>query len=145
MTLGGSEQKDQGFSLIELLVVIIIIGMLAGIAIPVFINQRVKGYDTTARSDLRNLAQFQEGYLAGGTRYALISDIVAAGDGVRVSDDITLSVLLYDGSRGFCLSAKHAGSPTTWFWDSLAGGLQPKGAAACPSVTSGTVGDTVSG
>ena len=136
---------DAGFTLIELLVVVIIIGILAAVAIPVFLGQRVKAYDTSVRSDLRNLAQFQEGYLISHTRYATIAEIQAAGDGVRVSPAVTLSVVLYDGATGYCLSAKHNGSPNTWFWDSSAGGIQPKGTAGCPSIVSGTGGDTVTG
>ncbi|MDX6198934.1 MAG: type pilus assembly protein PilA, partial [Actinomycetota bacterium] len=50
------EENEGGFTLIELLVVIIIIGILAAIAIPVFLNQRKKGYDAAAKSDLRNFA-----------------------------------------------------------------------------------------
>ena len=53
------EEREEGFTLIELLVVIIIIGILAAIAIPVFLNQRKKGYDAQAKSDLRNLATLQ--------------------------------------------------------------------------------------
>jgi type IV pilus assembly protein PilA len=132
--------------LIELLVVIIIIGILAAIAIPVFLKQRVKAYDTAVRSDLRNLSEFQEAYLVGHARYATIAEIQAAeGNGVRVSGAVTLGVVLYDGARGYCLSAQHRDSPHVWFWDSMAGGLQPEGTAACPSVTSGTAGDTVTG
>ena len=52
----SAEEKDQGFTLIELLVVIIIIGILAAIAIPVFLNQREKGYKADMKSALKNMA-----------------------------------------------------------------------------------------
>ena len=50
----AQEEREGGFTLIELLVVIIIIGILAAIAIPVFLNQRKKGYDAAMKSDVRN-------------------------------------------------------------------------------------------
>src|SRR5689334_2824337 len=63
------KEKDQGFTLIELLVVIIIIGILAAIAIPVFLNQRKKGYDAQAKSDLRNIATLEETFLTDNNYY----------------------------------------------------------------------------
>jgi len=50
------EKHDQGFTLIELLVVIIIIGILATIAMPVYLNQREKGWRAQAVSDMKNAA-----------------------------------------------------------------------------------------
>jgi len=48
-TLRLFETDEQGFSLIELLVVILIIGVLAAIAIPSFLNQSHKAYDASAK------------------------------------------------------------------------------------------------
>jgi type IV pilus assembly protein PilA len=61
--------EESGFSLIEILVVVIIIGLLAGIAIPEFIGQKQKSEDGSAKSDARNLATLVEACATDGSDY----------------------------------------------------------------------------
>jgi type IV pilus assembly protein PilA len=114
------ERDERGFTLIELLVVILIIAILAAIAIPVFLNQRKKGWASQLESSLKNSATALETIATennGAYTSAAGQSCVAAADctggtdllhtfGYNGTVDVTLTVIRADGT-GYCLQADH--------------------------------------
>ena len=62
-------KSNKGFTLIELMIVIAIIGILAAIAIPQFAQYRRKAFNAAAESDLRNFKTAMEATYADNQAY----------------------------------------------------------------------------
>lgn len=60
---------NRGFTLVELMIVVAIIGILAAIAIPQFAKYRARAYNSASLSDMRNLKTDLEGYYAQWQEY----------------------------------------------------------------------------
>lgn len=56
------KNSESGFTLIEILVVVLIIGILTAIAVPVFLNQRKQALDAQLQSDMKTVAAWMETY-----------------------------------------------------------------------------------
>jgi prepilin-type N-terminal cleavage/methylation domain-containing protein len=98
--------QDRGFTIIELLIIIAIIGVLAIIAIPQFITYRSRAIDAQLKSDLRNAAVAVEGYFTKKSVYpSSIADIQTFG--FQATDGVTLT--LASGASSYTITAAKPG------------------------------------
>ncbi|MDY6795240.1 MAG: type II secretion system protein [Actinomycetota bacterium] len=69
--------REKGFTLIELMIVILIVGILVGIAVPVFVSARENSEGKVCKSNLRAIKTASIVYNASsGTYPASVSDLV---------------------------------------------------------------------
>jgi type IV pilus assembly protein PilA len=91
--------NKKGFTLIELLIVVVIIGILAAIAIPKFANTKDKAYVAAMKSDLRNMATYEEQYAAdnGGAYFSGVATSAAPLQGFSPSQNVTVTITALAG------------------------------------------------
>jgi prepilin-type N-terminal cleavage/methylation domain-containing protein len=111
--------NDDGFMLIELMVVVLILGVLAGIAFPALAGQKGRARTASMQASLRDAATFQEARVAGGLDYAPAGrlDLLEA-EGFRVTGDVLVTIVdddMGDAGHGFCLRAQSPGAPTLYY------------------------------
>src|SRR6266516_2025738 len=63
------EDREEGFTLIELMVVVLIIAILIAIAIPTFLGARQRAQDRAAQSNLRNALTAEKTYYTDNQVY----------------------------------------------------------------------------
>ncbi len=93
MLLKLNKMKNQkGFTLIELMIVIAIIGILAAIAIPQFSAYRKRSYNSAAQSDLKNMTTAQEAYFVDNETYTGTVANLTGGYGAFLSSGVTVTI-----------------------------------------------------
>jgi type IV pilus assembly protein PilA len=138
----AQEENEGGFTLIELLVVIIIIGILAAIAIPIFLNQRKKGYVAADKSELNSISISEESYATDNNGVYTATTTALAAQGYNVSSPytgtggVTLSVTT--GGTAWCAQVINSADPTVSYAQSSVTGVAAPGSCSAGVYSSTT-------
>jgi len=122
------DHQEYGFTLIELMIVVAIIGILGSIAVGLYGQQRMKSYNASAASDLKNITTFETMFYNEYLEYAPVSlaDMQASGiiiatttlntgktATLRISSlnkDMSVIVKTANGNHTALVAVKHAAS-----------------------------------
>lgn len=106
--IGKKDRDESGFTLIEILVVILVIGILASIAIPVFLNQRQKANDSAAVSEATNVSKAVETYFTNNKNETVLTAAAVAEIKTMVKKTNGVGVLITGGANDFCVQSWHS-------------------------------------
>jgi serine/threonine-protein kinase len=134
-TLLITPKKRHGFTVIELVVVIVVIGILAAIAIVVYSGVTRRAVETSMQSDLDGASSALEFDNRQNGSYPSNSSSANGGQGLVATSGNTLTYVLKP--YGYCLATVNSGTPNTYVYKSSTRITQ---SGTCDSVVSTSAG-----
>ena len=118
--LKGACSSDEGFTLLELIVIVAVLGILAAIAIQQFQLHRARAIDASMRSDLKNAALAMESYYGEFLGYPSTEAAILLV-GYRKTGGVTLSINVTSPSTFSLTASRPHGSQPSFTYDSTTG------------------------
>ena len=144
-------EDDEGFTLIELMVVVLIIAILIAIPIPTFLGARQRAQDRAAQSNVRNAFTAEKTFYTDGQAYtSLASDLTAIEPSLSYTG--TAASLAATGNLVYAvastttttndtvtLGAQSGSGKCFWLQDNTATGTKYASTTATPCAVPGTI------
>lgn len=126
-------RNDRGFTLIELMIVVLIVAILIAIAIPTFLGQRKSAEDAAAKSSLKNALTTEKAFFAGAEAFTddldLLSEIepslfnvTGASPAVNTFDPVAITI--DPTGQAVCIVAVTPRGAYLAIWEEAASGTQ---------------------
>jgi prepilin-type N-terminal cleavage/methylation domain-containing protein len=139
--IAGAERAtaDDGFSLIELLVVVLIVGILAAIAIPSLLNETTKANDSAAKTQVGTLQTTMKLFAmenSGSYAGASLTKLQAIEPTLRDRTTAIAKEVVSPTTTGFTIESEAVGSGDVFKLESEDGAVtrscSPRGKGGCP-------------
>ena len=129
-------RQQHGFSLLEILIVLVIVGALAAIALPMFLKQRDSAKDADAKAAARNLASHVESCHADSEDYSACDGASELGKIGLAFGGAAGEVEVIDATRTSYVAVGHSSTGNAFQIERSAGVLghdcTAHGRAGCP-------------